>query len=330
MGFFNKQTEPIFLKTDSSAKEQLRQLEELLPKAPAEIREKIEDEIKMVRAGIYGEEQIEYELKNSHMPIIVLHDLYIKHGDLSAQIDYLVVGRKLIYLIECKNLIGNIEIGNNGEFTRTFYYSQKRYKKEGIYSPVTQNRRHLELLKQILAERKSPLVKILFHAGFDSFYKGVVVLANPKSVLNAKFAKQEVKKQVIRADQLIDFLREAERNSKYPQSEDKEMKSCAEYYLSLHQENKVDYAEKFRKEIELYEKDAKEQQEVVQEVTEKEVTDSKEFQKRNVAENKAVPLCPRCGAPMILRTATKGANAGKQFYGCAMFPKCRGIINIQK
>ncbi len=38
--------------------------------------------------------------------------------------------------------------------------------------------------------------------------------------------------------------------------------------------------------------------------------------------------CPRCGAAMVLRTANKGANAGKQFYGCSAFPKCRFIQTV--
>jgi superfamily I DNA and/or RNA helicase/very-short-patch-repair endonuclease len=39
------------------------------------------------------------------------------------------------------------------------------------------------------------------------------------------------------------------------------------------------------------------------------------------------PLCPKCNAPMVLRTAKKGRNAGKQFYGCSRYrPKwgCNG------
>lgn len=36
-------------------------------------------------------------------------------------------------------------------------------------------------------------------------------------------------------------------------------------------------------------------------------------------------LCPKCGQPMILRTAKKGANQGGQFWGCSGFPKCRTI-----
>lgn len=39
-------------------------------------------------------------------------------------------------------------------------------------------------------------------------------------------------------------------------------------------------------------------------------------------------MCPKCGAPMVKRTATKGQNMGKEFYGCSKFPKCRGIVNI--
>ena len=41
----------------------------------------------------------------------------------------------------------------------------------------------------------------------------------------------------------------------------------------------------------------------------------------------ATPLCPKCGAAMMLRTAKKGSNAGQQFWGCSQYPKCRGVVN---
>ncbi|MGX8704917.1 MAG: topoisomerase DNA-binding C4 zinc finger domain-containing protein, partial [bacterium] len=34
-------------------------------------------------------------------------------------------------------------------------------------------------------------------------------------------------------------------------------------------------------------------------------------------------ICPRCGKPLVLRTAKKGDHAGEQFYGCSGFPGCR-------
>ena len=39
-------------------------------------------------------------------------------------------------------------------------------------------------------------------------------------------------------------------------------------------------------------------------------------------------ICPKCGKKLVLRTANKGANAGKQFYGCSGFPKCRYVRNM--
>ncbi len=35
--------------------------------------------------------------------------------------------------------------------------------------------------------------------------------------------------------------------------------------------------------------------------------------------------CSKCGSEMRLRKATKGKNAGNEFWGCSAFPKCRNI-----
>ncbi|MBX3618101.1 restriction endonuclease [Nitrosomonas sp.] len=42
----------------------------------------------------------------------------------------------------------------------------------------------------------------------------------------------------------------------------------------------------------------------------------------------AEPICPQCGNAMIKRVARKGANSGKNFWGCVEFPRCRGIRAI--
>lgn len=39
-------------------------------------------------------------------------------------------------------------------------------------------------------------------------------------------------------------------------------------------------------------------------------------------------FCRLCGSEMVVRTAHKGARAGKQFWGCTAFPKCNGGKNI--
>ena len=38
--------------------------------------------------------------------------------------------------------------------------------------------------------------------------------------------------------------------------------------------------------------------------------------------------CSRCNAEMVLRKATKGKNAGNEFWGCSAFPKCRNVVEI--
>lgn len=41
-----------------------------------------------------------------------------------------------------------------------------------------------------------------------------------------------------------------------------------------------------------------------------------------------IPPCPKCGKPMALRTAQKGKQAGKQFWGCTGYPECKGLVDI--
>ena len=40
-----------------------------------------------------------------------------------------------------------------------------------------------------------------------------------------------------------------------------------------------------------------------------------------------VPVCPGCASEMVLRKATKGANAGSRFWGCPSYPRCKGVRN---
>ena len=308
MGIFDKIKEPIFLKEDSTAKQQLSELKALAENATGQLAEHLDREIKLVEAGIFGENTIKYELRNSHIPMFVLHDLYLEFGDLSAQIDFLIITRKHQYVIECKNLYGNIEITSAGDFIRTMTFG-RHTRKEGIYSPITQNRRHLELIKQIRgAERSNVLTKALFEKNFYDNYRSIVVLANPKTILNAKYAKKEIKDQVIRADQLSAYIRKIDSDPNAVASFEKDMEALAKYFLGIHKPKNVDYTAKYRALLN--------KQEEQPAVTVK-------------AEGSDQTLCPKCGAEMIRRTATKGANAGKVFYGCSNFPKCHGIVNIE-
>lgn len=38
--------------------------------------------------------------------------------------------------------------------------------------------------------------------------------------------------------------------------------------------------------------------------------------------------CPKCGKRMVVRTATRGASAGKRFWGCSGFPGCKIVQTL--
>lgn len=46
------------------------------------------------------------------------------------------------------------------------------------------------------------------------------------------------------------------------------------------------------------------------------------------SENEVKHICPKCGSELVLRTANKGKNAGKCFWGCSGFPKCKYTQDI--
>ncbi|MGE0333151.1 MAG: restriction endonuclease [Ramlibacter sp.] len=43
-----------------------------------------------------------------------------------------------------------------------------------------------------------------------------------------------------------------------------------------------------------------------------------------MAATEANPVCPKCQSAMIQRTARKGTDAGKTFWGCSIYPRCNG------
>lgn len=316
MGLFDKIKGPVFLKENSEAERQLAVLQELRQQATAELADQLDEEIRRVDAGIFGEKAVQYELANSHIPMLVLHDLYLEHEGLTAQIDYLIITRKHQFVVECKNLYGNIEINSAGDFIRTVSFG-KRTKKEGIYSPITQNRRHLELIKQMRgALRSNFLTKAIFENTFYDSYRSVVVLANPKTVLYDRYAKKEVRKQVIKADQLAEYIRKIDADPKAEVTAEKYMEELAQFFLQRHKEPQIDYAEKFSEAVKAQSPAGTPPH------CENKTEDT-------VKKEPAALQCPKCGAPMIKRKATKGPNAGNEFYGCSNYPQCRCIINIQ-
>lgn len=247
MGIFTRKIGPVFLKEESDAGVFVEKMQALLSRADGEVKQKIEKQISLAKYGEIGEKNIAFELSNSGMDMYILHDIYLEINGLSAQIDYIVITRQKIYVIECKNLVGDIEIDNTGAFIRSYEFAGKRIK-EGIYSPITQNQRHLQVMKEVrLSERMNFITRALVEKGFEEGYKPIVVLANPKTCLNAKYAKKELKDKVIRADQLIAYIKKINEASAVntPDLKADDMLTLAQFFLSKNKPNHSDYAKKY-------------------------------------------------------------------------------------
>src|SRR5690606_9949861 len=116
-----KITEPIFIKEyDLESNLQLNQLNELLEKVGDDQKDIIEEEIKKIQSGLYGEKNVAYELQTSFLPIVCLHDIRIEYKNYSSQFDFIVITSECIFVLETKTLIGDIIIDSYGNFTRAF------------------------------------------------------------------------------------------------------------------------------------------------------------------------------------------------------------------
>ncbi len=232
MLFKDKLKEPVIYKGSNKVVEELEQVQEYLK----EHRDKdLEKKARLIQYGIDGEKNILFELKNSHFPMYVLHDVYMVDHDLSAQIDYIIITPSMVYFIECKNLIGTIMIDAMGNFTREYTYNGKIIK-EGIYSPITQSQRHLDLYKSLRSKRQGTVMKFIYDKTFSNNFKSLVVLANPKSILKSRYAPKDIKDKVIKADQLIDYIKRHEQSAFRNQ---KDMIELADIFLSYHQDKEI-------------------------------------------------------------------------------------------
>lgn len=415
MAFFRAQ-EPVILKEGSDAKEQLATLESLRETVPRSQRRRLDSDIRALKAGIVGEDRILFELRNSHLPLVVIHDLHLEFEGLTAQIDFLVLTRRRNFVLECKNLYGDISVNARGDFVRSFGGRRR----EGIYSPITQNQRHLGLMKRISLSTKGTIMSALLSPRFDDLYRGLVVLANPKTILHDRNAKKEVKQQLVRGDQLVATI-ESINSMRGPADGKipfKDVMERAERWLSMDTPVRTDYTARYFEgesssagragslvggigvavggpdspsqaqggvgsmearpagasgtgQVSAFPDGDSSWDALVAKLTDAEDVgvDAAGFESAagsmpvNVsaqwlaatqgpavpasaasqvsttparAKSQAIgdgtdpdaPRCPVCGSTMVLRTAKRGARAGKKFWGCSEYPYCRGIINV--
>jgi hypothetical protein len=150
------------IKSADDKQPQIDALEALLlrPDVDGTTRRLIDQEIRMIRAGVTGERDAAYEIEfhlGANKNQMTLHDLRIECDGRVAQIDHLIINRLLdIWVCESKHFAEGVAINEHGEWV-AFY----GHRPQGIPSPVEQNRRHIAVLSDVFSKGLVPLPRRL-------------------------------------------------------------------------------------------------------------------------------------------------------------------------
>ena len=224
----------VLYKEDTTTQKELDRMKEYLKTHP---NKDLENKVKLFEYGLAGEKEVLYELLHSGIGMYILHNVSFEYKGKSAQIDFVVITARCTYFIECKNFIGNITINSKGDFVRT-YMKNNRKVTEGTYNPITQSKRHLEIIKEENYDNANILYKMNFEKTFDSFHDYIVVMANPKTIINDKYAPKNIKERLVKADQIIECLKRLE-SKRDPFRFEKDIKKVADVYIESNKEKSL-------------------------------------------------------------------------------------------
>jgi hypothetical protein len=166
----------MILKEADDRSEEIAALERAQATAPTSQQAEIKKQIARLRSGISGERSAAHFLNREFSEsenLAVIHDLRLRLGDQTAQIDHLVMHRAQasIWVLETKNHSGRLTCDEHGDWT-----VWRGRKPQNIPSPVRQASRQCRLLEMWLkAERIDQIQKIT-----------PVVLISPESSVNRK------------------------------------------------------------------------------------------------------------------------------------------------
>jgi len=247
--------------------------------------------------GRYGEKLTERELNLVRLfgrGGKVLRNIYVpKDNGETSEIDVAFLTQKGIFVIESKNYSGWI-FGDEKAAYWTAMLPNKE--KNRFYNPVWQNRTHIKWLEKYLDD-EIPFFSIVAFSERCELKKAVIESADVHVI------KREQLYAVVRNiwDNSADKLDEIKVNTIYEKL--KILTNADQAVKAAHIEN---INRKYKK------------------------TESPDSLKipEPAGPHEDTLICPRCGERLVLRVAKKGANAGKNFYGCSNYPKCRYIQNI--
>lgn len=289
--------------------------------------------------GKYGEYLTYKKLKNfEDNGAKFLFNVYIpKENGETTEIDVLMISSKGLFVFESKNYSGWI-FGSETQkkWCQTLPAGRGRSHKKYFYNPIMQNRLHIKHLKAFLGEQIPMRSVIVFSERCT--LKDIRLKSNDVNVIN-RYSVYDVVFDIFKQtenDILTEFDIAEIYNKLYSYTQVDE-KSKSQHIESIKNKLNNKSEQQFNETLTQENSQVEPEKELVEKkdigVTaintydETPILDSIELDNIDKKENQVLK-CPICNSVLVLRTATKGANSGKQFYGCSNYPKCKFIRNI--
>jgi hypothetical protein len=217
----------------------------------------------------------------------LIKDVTLQTDDGTTQIDHIIVSRYGVFVIETKNMKGWI-FGSANQKT----WTQKIYKHiHKFQNPLHQNYKHVKTLEALLDIPASAIHSLVVFVGDSTF-------------------KTEMPANVVYAGGYIRYIK-ARREVMLSQA-DVETVTAQIKQLRLQR----GFTTNRQHVNHLRQKKAPSPPDAPAIVPPFTASTTPQSQKQ----------CPKCGGTMVLRTARKGQNVGNQFWGCATYPACRGVV----
>lgn len=287
-----------------------------------------------------------------------LFNTYInKDTDETTEIDVILICQNGLFVFESKNYSGWI-FGNEKQlmWTQTLPKGKGKSNKEHFYNPVLQNKTHIRELSKLI-EKDIPVFSVIVFSERCTLKNVTVnddvrvikrenllstvteICNNNPAVLSAQKideifntlhpytnASDDVKKRHIENIKTNYTKPKAEVSRDAPKANDK-LPTINDVLPTANDDSSATN-DALPMTVDNSSTTSNESTITTDATDTTDTTDESPKTYNTASENEVKHICPKCGSELVLRTANKGKNAGKCFWGCSGFPKCRYTQDI--
>lgn len=123
---------------------------------------------KLAKAGYDAERKVAFYLNRffgENPDLLILNDLRVESGEITAQMDHLIIHQHGIIIIESKSVAGKLQVQDDGQWIRWYAQSNAKDKSIGMPNPIKQAKIQgltlMDVLSKAVNENARPALKAL-------------------------------------------------------------------------------------------------------------------------------------------------------------------------